>query len=63
MKITKVWMEEGCIACGLCEGTCPEVFRVEDIAYINEDVNYSEYTELIKEAAEICPVEVIKFSE
>lgn len=30
MDITKVWMEEGCIACGLCESTCPKVFRVDD---------------------------------
>jgi ferredoxin len=63
MDITKVWMEEGCIACGLCESTCPEVFRVDDIAYVNEGVNYLEYAELIKEAAELCPVEVIKYSE
>lgn len=63
MDITKAWMEEGCIACGLCEGICSEVFRVEDIAYVNEGVNYSEYTDLIKEAAESCPVEVIKYSE
>ncbi|MHB9056662.1 MAG: ferredoxin [Paludibacteraceae bacterium] len=63
MNITKVWMEEGCTSCGLCESTCPEVFRVEDIAYVNEGVNYSEYSELIKEASENCPVEVIKYSE
>jgi ferredoxin len=63
MDITKVWMEEGCITCGLCESTCPEVFRVDDIAYVNEGVNYLEYAELIKEAAELCPVEVIKYSE
>jgi ferredoxin len=63
MDIKKVWMEEGCTACGLCESTCPEVFRVEDIAYVNEGVNYPEYAELIKEASENCPVEVIKYSE
>jgi len=63
MNITKVWIEDGCIACGLCEVTCPEVFRVDDIAYVNEDVNYPEFSELIKEAAEGCPVEVIKYSE
>lgn len=63
MNITKVWMEEGCIACGLCESTCPEVFRVEEIAYVNEGVNYPEYSEMIQEAADLCPVEVIKYSE
>jgi len=63
MDITKVWMEEGCIACGACETTCPEVFRMEDIAYVNEGVNYTQYSEKIKEAADECPVEVIKYSE
>ena len=63
MDITKVWMGEGCIACGACELACPEVFRIEDIAYVNEGVNYPEYTDQIVEAAEGCPVEVIKYSE
>jgi len=63
MTIKKVWMDEGCIACGLCESTCPEVFRVEDIAYVNEGVNYPDFSESIQEAADLCPVEVIKFSE
>jgi len=63
MIIKSVWMVEGCIACGDCEKICPEVFRVEDIAYVNEDVNYAEFTEKIKEAADDCPVEVIKYSE
>jgi len=63
MIINKVWMDEGCIACGLCEETCPDVFRMEDIAYVNEGVNYPDFSNLIEEAADGCPVEVIKFSE
>jgi len=61
MAIKKVWIEEGCTACGLCEELCPEVFKVEDIATVIEGVNYDDYEEQIKEAAESCPVEVIKY--
>jgi ferredoxin len=63
MAVTKVWIEEGCTACGVCEDICPEVFKVEDEASVIEGVNYSDYTDEIKEAAESCPVEVIKYSE
>ncbi len=60
MAIKKVWIEEGCTACGLCEEICPEVFLVEDEATVIEGVNYSDFEEQIKEAADSCPVEVIK---
>ena len=29
MAVTRVWIEEGCISCGLSEGNCPEVFKVK----------------------------------
>ena len=61
MAITKVWIEEGCTSCGLCEEICPEVFKQEDQAIVIEVVNYADYEAKIKEAAESCPVEVIKF--
>ena len=63
MAIKKVWVEEDCTACGLCEDICPEVFKLEDIATVIEGVNYADYEEEIKEAAESCPVEVIKYTE
>ena len=63
MAIKKVWVEEDCTACGLCEEICPEVFKLEEIATIIKGVNYSDYEDKIKEAAESCPVEVIKYSE
>jgi ferredoxin len=63
MAIKKVWIEEGCTACGLCADICPEVFVVEDQAIVIEGVNYLDYEEQIKEAADSCPVEVIKYSE
>jgi ferredoxin len=63
MAIKKVWIEEGCSACGLCEEICPEVFKLKDLATVIEGVNYSDYDEKIKEASDSCPVEVIKYSE
>lgn len=63
MAITKVWIEEGCIGCGLSEAICPEVFKKEGDAYVIEGVDYSLYEEAIIDAAERCPVQVIKYSE
>ena len=61
MAILKVWIEEGCTACGLCEEICPEVFRMDDEATVKAGVDFSKYEDQIKEAAESCPVEVIKY--
>ena len=61
MNIEKVWIVEGCTACGLCEEICPEVFEVDDEAHVKEGVNFNTYTAEIKEAAESCPVEVIRY--
>ena len=63
MAIKKVWVEEDCTACGLCEEICPEVFLLKDIATVIEGVNFADNEDKIKEAAESCPVEVIKYSE
>lgn len=63
MAVKKVWIVEGCTACGLCEDICPEVFKLKDEATVIEGVSYEDYTEKIKEAADNCPVEVIKYSE
>jgi ferredoxin len=30
VTITRVWIEEGCIGCGTCPGTCPAVFILPD---------------------------------
>ncbi len=63
MAISKVWIEEGCTGCGLCEEACPEVFKVDDddVSVVTEGADLGKYEELIKEAAENCPVEVIKY--
>ena len=61
MAISRVWIEDGCIACGNCESVCPEVFTVSDHSEVREGVVFADFEAGIKEAAEECPVEVIKF--
>jgi len=62
MAIKKVWIEEGCIVCGVCEASAPDVFELNDeTAIVKEGVNFNEYEDEIKEAAENCPVEIIKY--
>ena len=64
MAIKRVWIEEGCISCGMSEDNYPEVFKVKDVeATVIEGANYSELEEKIKEAAKGCPVDVIKYEE
>ncbi len=61
MAINKVWIIDGCISCGLCSDLSPEVFRLEDIAVVKEDADFNANESQIKEAAESCPTEVIKY--
>ena len=61
MAIKRVWIEEGCISCGLAEGTCPEVFKVVDTNTVVEGSDLPRFEDKIKEAAENCPVDVIRF--
>ena len=43
MAIKSVWIEEDCIACGTCEGICPEVFQVTDRSRVKEGVDFNDY--------------------
>ena len=64
MAITRVWIEEGCISCGLSEGSCPEVFKIKDEgSTVIEGMDYSGLEEKIKDAADMCPVQVIMYDE
>ncbi len=61
--VSKVWIEPGCIVCDACEGIFPEVFEVQaDTCVIRADAPLTNGL-LIQEAAEACPVEVIKFAK
>ena len=62
MAIKRVWIEEGCINCGVAEDICPEVFKVVDITNtVLEGVDLSLYEDKIKIASEQCPIEIIKY--
>ena len=61
MPVKNVWIEDGCTSCGLCEEICPEVFVMVAESTVKHDVDFSRHEGCIKEAAENCPVEVIKY--
>ena len=63
MAIKKVWIEEGCIACGNCEQVAPKIFKVTDQSHVIDGAPINEYEKEIKEAAEECPAGVIKYEE
>ena len=52
MAISRVWIEDGCISCGLAEAVCPEVFKVIDLNTVIEGVDISQFEDKIKEAAD-----------
>ncbi|MDK2919048.1 MAG: ferredoxin [Candidatus Petromonas sp.] len=57
--------KDTCIGCGMCEGICPKVFKMNsegtaDVTVENPD---GEAKECAKEAADSCPVEAIIIEE
>ncbi len=59
----KLKINEGCIGCGLCQGTCPTIFSINDdgMAEINRQPEQNEISK-VKEAIGICPTGIIEFS-
>jgi ferredoxin len=51
-----------CIGCGLCELTCPEVFRMaeEGVAYVLTENPAPETYDDIRSCVELCPVSAIR---
>ncbi|WP_122641873.1 ferredoxin [Luxibacter massiliensis] len=51
---------DGCIGCGLCAGTCPEIFSMADdgLAEVTAEIT-SDTESTAQEAADNCPVSVI----
>ncbi len=60
----KAEIREGCIGCGLCESTCPEVFRMGDegVAEVHGQITANQ-EELAMEAKDGCPVDVIEIEQ
>ena len=64
--IRRVWIEEGCISCNLCEDLAPEVFEVPPGSDSKLKKRYEKalgdpaVQEKVQEAADSCPVEVIQ---
>jgi ferredoxin len=66
MAITKVWIEPGCILCSSSVETCSAVFEIADdadSAQVRPNIDFTEHEAEIKEAADYCPVEVIKYED
>lgn len=61
--VSKVWIEPGCIVCDACEAIFPEVFEVTDTTCIIRPGAPLNDGLRVQEAAEACPVEVIKFTK
>lgn len=64
--VTRVWIEPGCIVCDACETTAPDVFHVtDDTCLIRPEAMKPDFnkprTQSIIDAAEECPVDVIKY--
>lgn len=61
--MAKVWIEPGCIVCNACEDIAKEVFEVlADTCIIRPNAPLDDGLR-IQEAAEACPVEVIKYTK
>jgi ferredoxin len=51
--------QETCIGCGACEGTCPEVFEVDDVSSVKLADVPEELETSALEAEAGCPVDAI----
>ncbi len=58
----KYFVNDGCIGCGLCAGTCPDVFSMSDdgvAVTIDMDVP-EDFLETAAEAKDNCPASAIE---
>ena len=61
--VAKVWIEDGCIVCNACEDVIADVFEVPEAGAIVKAGAPMDDGLKIMEAAEACPVEIIKFNK
>ena len=57
----RVFINDECIGCGMCEATCPDVFSINDdgVAEAMEDFD-GDLADAVQDAAESCPVSAIE---
>lgn len=55
--------QDGCIGCGLCVNTCPEVFEMNDDNIAEVYKQPTEVTDEVQEAVDGCPVQVISIED
>ena len=55
--------QETCIGCGACEGTCPEVFEVDEVSSVKLADVPDELQASALEAESGCPVEAISHED
>ena len=60
----KVKINPGCIGCGMCVSTCPEVFKMneDNLAEVFADV-IVDIENSVRQARDNCPVQVIEIEE
>ena len=62
MAIKKVWVEEDeCTSCEACVDEAPDVFEMDDVAKVKSGIDLDALEDQIVNAADICPVECIKY--
>lgn len=61
--VKKVIIQPGCITCGACEYSAPEVFEVTDVSRVKAEVDWNKNQQCIKKAVDDCPVNVIKYDD
>jgi ferredoxin len=61
MSDLKVSINDACSGCGVCEGTAPEVFQMNDsgVAEVQAEGLAAADDDIVIEAAEGCPCEAI----
>ena len=58
----KAYVNENCIGCGMCAGSCPEVFYMNDavVAEAITDTVPSDLESAVYDAIDNCPVQAIE---
>lgn len=61
--IKKVTINPGCVSCGACQASCPEVFEIKGISQVKNEADLNANEQKIKEVSRVCPVECIEVEE